>query len=276
LSDGDARSQQFVAARDGPAFGAMVAVQRDRLYLFRHGFIFTSAWVQTTSTVRYPGVFLLCADGSNVRLDVDGCVMDVSAAVIAPRVRRGLWACQVPLLSVHVEPSHPQYAAFCALPGSGVQALSRSNLNHLNPAMYQCFHGQLALDEAHELFDALLAEVATMLPTAGRCDGRLEQVLAALDADPHCRLQSLAQALNLSYDRMSHLFAQQIGLPLKSYQLWCKVKRASMLFASSASLTEIAHATGFADSAHLSRSFAHFFGIKPSYLINSDCVQVVC
>jgi hypothetical protein len=56
LSDGDAPSQQFVATRHGPAFGAMAAVQRDRLYLFRHGFIFTSAWVQTTSTVRYPGV----------------------------------------------------------------------------------------------------------------------------------------------------------------------------------------------------------------------------
>jgi AraC family transcriptional regulator, arabinose operon regulatory protein len=276
LSDGDVPAQQLFAARDGPAFGAMVAVQRDRLYLFRHGFIFTSAWVKTTSTVRYPGVLLLCADGSNVRLDVDGCVMDVSAAVIAPRVRRGLWACQVPLLSVHVEPSHPQYAAFCALPGSGVQALGRSSLDHLNPAMHRCFEGQFALDEANELFDALLAEVATMLPTAQRCDGRLEQVFAALDADPHCRLQSLAQALNLSYHRMSHVFAQQIGLPLKSYQLWRKVKLATMQFASDASLTEIAHAAGFADSAHLSRSFAHFFGIKPSYLVNSDCVQVVC
>jgi AraC family transcriptional regulator, arabinose operon regulatory protein len=254
----------------------MAALRRDRLYLFRHGFIFTSAWVHTTSTVRCPGVLLLCADGSNLRLDVDGCFMDVRAAAIAPRVQRGLSACRVPLLSVHVEPSHPQYAAFCGLPGRGVQALDRSSLDHLNPAMDRCFDGPFALDDAHRLFDALLAEAATMLPTSARRDGRLEKIFAALDADPCCSLQSLAQALDLSYGRMSHLFSQQVGLPMKSYLLWRKAKLALMRFASGASLTEIAHAAGFADSAHLSRSFARFFGIKPSYLMNSDCVQVVC
>jgi AraC-like DNA-binding protein len=42
------------------------------------------------------------------------------------------------------------------------------------------------------------------------------------------------------------------------------------------SLTTAAHEAGFADSAHLSRTFKHMFGLTPSELFkNNQYIQVV-
>lgn len=53
------------------------------------------------------------------------------------------------------------------------------------------------------------------------------------------------------------------------------MRRAAALLSSGQPLTEIAHAVGFADSAHLTRTFKGFFGLTPSFLADSRCVQVL-
>ena len=48
--------------------------------------------------------------------------------------------------------------------------------------------------------------------------------------------------------------------------LWLRLERAVAVFAAGGSLTDAAHAAGFADSAHLSRTFRRMFGLAPSSL----------
>jgi AraC-like DNA-binding protein len=86
-------------------------------------------------------------------------------------------------------------------------------------------------------------------------------------------LKELAALLGLSYDRMSHLFSDAVGLPLRSYQLWQKAYNAAFLFESGRPLAEIAHATGFVDSAHLTRTWQNSYGINPSYTLDPNCVR---
>jgi len=48
--------------------------------------------------------------------------------------------------------------------------------------------------------------------------------------------------------------------------LWLRLMRAVERFAAGASLTDAAHEAGFADSAHLSRTFRRMFGIAAGSL----------
>ena len=70
----------------------------------------------------------------------------------------------------------------------------------------------------------------------------------------------------MSVGRFAHLFRDNTGVPLRRYLLWLRLVEAIRLMASAASLTDVAHGVGFADSAHLTRTFRRMFGIAPSAL----------
>ena len=74
----------------------------------------------------------------------------------------------------------------------------------------------------------------------------------------------LARLLGLSPDRFRHIFARDMNLPYRRYRLWLRLQTAVAHAQSGASLTEAAHAAGFADSSHLTRTFREMFGIAPS------------
>ena len=79
-------------------------------------------------------------------------------------------------------------------------------------------------------------------------------------------LGDIAALTGLSPGRARHLFVQQTGLPFRTWLLWQRLVRAVELFARGSSLTEAAHAAGFSDSAHLSRTFRRMFGIAAASL----------
>jgi AraC family transcriptional regulator len=74
----------------------------------------------------------------------------------------------------------------------------------------------------------------------------------------------LARAVELSASRFRHLFSAEIGLSYRRYVLWLRLSAVIEELLRGASLTTAAHAAGFADSAHLSRTFRRMFGIVPS------------
>ena len=75
-----------------------------------------------------------------------------------------------------------------------------------------------------------------------------------------------ARNVGLSPGRMSHLFVEQTGLAFRTYLLWLRLTKALEAYAAGASLTEAAHGAGFADSAHLSRTFRRMFGVAAATL----------
>jgi AraC-like DNA-binding protein len=84
--------------------------------------------------------------------------------------------------------------------------------------------------------------------------------------DEPLTLPMVAAHAGLSPGRASHLFVEQTGLPLRTYVLWRRVARAVELYSDGLALTEAAHSAGFADSAHLSRTFRRMFGVPAASL----------
>lgn len=77
-------------------------------------------------------------------------------------------------------------------------------------------------------------------------------------------LAHAANAANLSADRFRHLFVEEIGMRFRPYVLWLRIERALARYVAGETLTEASHAAGFADSAHLSRTFKRMFGVAPA------------
>ncbi|ORW02411.1 hypothetical protein AWC13_04045 [Mycobacterium kubicae] len=80
------------------------------------------------------------------------------------------------------------------------------------------------------------------------------------------RTSDVAGRIGWSTARLTHLFTDQVGLPLRRYVLWLRLMTALRAVADGADLTAAAHAAGFADSAHLTRTCRAMFGLAPSAL----------
>ena len=78
-------------------------------------------------------------------------------------------------------------------------------------------------------------------------------------------LESLAKTAGVSPRQLNRLFAEKLGRPTMRYYREVRLEKAqSLLRNSPLSLTEIALATGFANSSHFSRAYAAQFGQPPS------------
>ena len=87
-------------------------------------------------------------------------------------------------------------------------------------------------------------------------------------------LAELARAVHRSPSRLAHRFREATGVPLRRFILWRRLRAAAEIAMQGSSLTEAAHAAGFADSAHLSRTFRSMFGIAPSFLFRPGQLDV--
>lgn len=88
--------------------------------------------------------------------------------------------------------------------------------------------------------------------------------------------EDLADTVYLSPSRLMHLFSQQIGIPIRKYILWQRLRHALLQLADGITITEAAHAAGFTDSPHMNRIFNAMFGITPSKIFkNSRFIQVI-
>jgi AraC-like DNA-binding protein len=77
-------------------------------------------------------------------------------------------------------------------------------------------------------------------------------------------LAELAQLGRLSPSRFMHVFTESVGVPLRPYVRWLRLQRAAAELTAGNSITEAAHAAGFADAAHLTRTFRQMLGATPS------------
>jgi AraC-like DNA-binding protein len=95
---------------------------------------------------------------------------------------------------------------------------------------------------------------------------RLLRALRTLPPDSDTSLEALAAIVQLSPGRLMHVFSESIGMPLRPYLAWLKLQRAAVAIARDKPLTEAALVAGFADAAHMTRTFRAMFGVTPSAL----------
>lgn len=107
-------------------------------------------------------------------------------------------------------------------------------------------------------------------------DSRIEKAIAYLDLhrDRIIPVAEIADHCHLSASRFQHLFKAETGQTYRRAQLWNKITAAFPQLGKQ-SLTSLAHDSGFADSAHFSRTFKENFGFSPRELLKvSSFIQV--
>jgi AraC-like DNA-binding protein len=109
-----------------------------------------------------------------------------------------------------------------------------------------------------------------------RLDERVTKVLTAIRASDDLRMsiEAAAAMAFLSPGRFAHLFKQQIGLPFRRYMLWRKLTRAMLAIGRERTIAAAAHASDFADTAHLTRTFYQMFGIPPSVMMRGEFFEI--
>ena len=97
-------------------------------------------------------------------------------------------------------------------------------------------------------------------------DPRVQRTIEAIRRrlDGPWSLADAAAVAALSPSRLRHLFVQETGTSFRAYVLWLRLNVAIEAAMAGASWTEAAHAAGFADSAHLSRTHRRMLGIEPT------------
>jgi AraC-like DNA-binding protein len=72
----------------------------------------------------------------------------------------------------------------------------------------------------------------------------------------------LAQQAGISPSRLSHLFREEIGIPIRSFRAWKRIRNSMAVAASEPVLLNAALDSGYADEPHYSRSMRKYFGQK--------------
>ena len=129
------------------------------------------------------------------------------------------------------------------------------------PALWaDLFQTALNLDVSLSKVDARVARAARFL-------------CAPAESPPNA--VALARRLGVSTSHIEHRFRDQVGVPMGAYRAWFRMQAATELALRGRSLTELAHATGFYDSAHFSRLFHRMFGLPPSKVFTADLTGAI-
>jgi AraC-like DNA-binding protein len=95
------------------------------------------------------------------------------------------------------------------------------------------------------------------------------------DLEYDSMIKTLRTVTNLSESRLSHLFKSNVGISLKKYLIWTKLKSTIKNHLDSKDdLFSALIKSGFYDQPHFSKSFKNMLGVKPSKAYNSRMLQV--
>jgi AraC-like DNA-binding protein len=232
------------------------------------GFLHVSYRMRSMDTARQQAVILLSGCGRPFRLRAQGLDTLTDAAVVGPQVMRSLDATGIELLAFHVAPDHPAFAALSILCGGNVRLLRRDHFKPWQTAMRETIWNAPDMPTVRHLFDQIVQTVQLDHAVSFALDPALAAVLDAVNKDFERPLAQIARDVGLPSARVSHLFNEQLRLPLRSYQAWRRTTVAWELFAfrNDLSLTQAAHEAGYADSAHMSRTWQRQYGVSPSYM----------
>lgn len=234
----------------------------DRMHIYRDGFLFASAGAELR-TCRHAGSLLIALGEPGFELEIAGTLGNHRAVVVRPFMAKRLLARGVPFACLDVSAPHPMFRHLSLLPGPGWQALDAQRLRPVLPALQAFLDGTLDDLISRRLYMRILKHAAAMLPEPPPPDARVQRVLAQIERAPGSSFEELAETACLSVDRLSHLFSQDMGLPLRKHLQSMKVRAAARLYGRGMTLTEIAAAAGFCDSAHFSKAWMQCYGTPP-------------
>jgi AraC family transcriptional regulator len=200
-----------------------------------------------------------------VRLHADSAWVEMRAAVFAPNQPHQLDCGGNMLAHLFIEAPQRQQKLSTTIEAPYYRL---PEFAAVRAALEAARAGTLDLDGAGQAMQQWLACASPAAAMPEPFDPRIGNTLAWLAGNPGtpCGGAALAERVHLSESRFTHLFRQQTGMSLSRYLLWARLLDGVAAVARGDSVTQAAHRAGFADLAHMSRSFRSTFGVAPSEL----------
>lgn len=139
-----------------------------------------------------------------------------------------------------------------------------------------------AIRAADAWVEVLLAEAPPRIPISRAVRRAIQHLENAIAAHEAPSLAAAAAAVELSPTRLTHRFSAEVGAPFRALVPWLRIARAVAEISkrdpshAGRSLTEAAHAAGFVDQGHMSRTFRRAFGLPPAAFFGaSEVVSLV-
>lgn len=247
-------------------------VERTRRYFTQDSALFVGPLPPPVSHSHHAVQGCVALDGPlDVALDAGECLSS-QAVLIGPDVRHAVSAAG-PVAHFYALPESVTGAAIVASLGD------RATRDLAGGAIAVVRRALIASPDDESVFPDCLDRLLELAYRSDRShppalDARVRRVLERLDESIDAPLAELASAVALSPDRLRHLFRQEVGIPLRRYRRWLRLVDAIGSLQRREDVTAAAAETGFADSAHLSRTFRDAFTVPPrEFLRGSRFVQ---
>jgi AraC-like DNA-binding protein len=219
--------------------------------------------------------FVLAIQGElRVRTSASGRWWGAAGVLTSPHAPHAIDAEGVEVLLVFLDPESDAGATFRPALDGAVRPLSEGERNAL---VRDVVPRTILRSGAEEWVRTAARTLQVPLPASQRTiHPRVRKLLAVLRAsgvDDAMSLEVLANLVRLSPSRLMHVFTASMGIPLRPYLAWLRLQRAATAIVSGSSMGDAAHAAGFADAAHMSRTFKRMLGVAPSLLRPMRCSQ---
>lgn len=188
--------------------------------------------------------------------------------VIASRQPHTMDATVAPRNAVlFVEPETREGRALAERFGEGgISAMDAQTVSRIARPVFNAWADQRSRTAVREAAQNVVRELSGGIQPAVVSDERILRAVAYINAhlDGSLTLEEVAAVAYLSPSRFRHLFVEQTGVGLRPYILWRRFLRAIELVWAGQPISTAAHAAGFADAAHLTRTSKRMFGFVPS------------
>lgn len=188
------------------------------------------------------------------------------AAIIAANQPHAFKSCSELVALIFTEPESREGRVLRQRYRTGIGTLAPESFHVESQALAAAFlegAGDEELAMRVRAVTAKLTDIQQLPPKP--LDERIERAIGILRdrLGETVTMAEISDTVHLSSERFRHLFLQETGIRFRPYVLWLRLEVAVAAFAAGSSLTEAAYAGGFADSAHLSRTFKRMFGFPP-------------
>jgi AraC family transcriptional regulator len=187
-----------------------------------------------------------------------------SAVIVAAHQPHAFEASGELVAMIFAEPESRQGRVLRERYPAGIEPLAADAFGDEAAQLAAAFHQGASNEELAVRARAITEQLTSMQTSPARpLDKRIERAVEVLRErlGQTVVMADVANAVHLSPDRFRHLFLEETGIRFRPYVLWLRLEIAVALYAAGVSLTEAAHAGGFADSAHFSRTFKRMFGV---------------
>jgi AraC family transcriptional regulator len=253
------------------------SVDRLRWYLWEGGFLVVGqAGGEVPPHSHHAIQIFLALDGAATIRPTGGEWREGPGIIVRPDVEHSFNAQGATGALLFVDPE--------SVEGIWLQSLLAEDITFAPPArLHSCLAELRAFVErplegmnAGDLVRHCVAAFCAGAPPSRSLDARVTKVLAKIRGSDELRmsLEAAAELVHLSPGRFAHLFKEQLGLPFRRYMLWRKLTRAMLAIGRESSIAAAAHASDFADAAHLTRTFHQMFGIPPSVLMRGEFFEI--